>query len=99
MANTTSDPLPSLSEFLERNKANFDLAVRAKMVTLASWPEQEAFLREEWHLMSAMDVEQRANYLKSRHERDKLHWKSVLDSINQLIEVNRARQEKRQNGG
>jgi hypothetical protein len=64
------------------------------MVSLAAWPEQEAFLRHEHTLMSGMDAEQLGNYLSARNKRDVEHWKMILVDINKAIEAAKQAREK-----
>ncbi len=91
---TQAFTLPSLNAFLEANRNNHEVAVRAGMATIGGWPEQEAFLRQEHKAMSAMDGDQLEAYLKSRHNRDIQHWKQILAELDRLIETRRIQEAK-----
>jgi len=87
----TPSKLPSLGEFLSRNKTAFDLAEKAGVVRGTTWAEQEAHLRREHSLMSTMDDATYNSYLANRNRKEMPGLLALKEQLDKLINLKKMR--------
>ena len=91
MALKTQFKLPSLKEFLSRNKEAYTAAQELGVIRMVSWEEQESILTREWHIMKQMSKSACQNYMQARYQRELPALQQFKAQLDKLIDTNNAR--------
>ncbi len=86
--------LPSLAEYLQEHKRNFDSCKKLAVIpSTTTWEMQEALLRREHARLSRMDKTQYKSHCEEAHKTFMALMKAKLVETDKLIKVAKQREE------